>query len=43
MHVAGQANAVKYLLSKGADWRVGEKDGYTPMHGAAFQARFGPQ
>mmetsp|Transcript_47350 Transcript_47350/g.119863 ORF Transcript_47350/g.119863 Transcript_47350/m.119863 type:complete len:213 (+) Transcript_47350:177-815(+) len=37
--LAGQANAVKYLLSKGADWRVGEKDGYTPMHGAAFQGR----
>ncbi len=25
------------LLSAGANWKIGEKDGYTCMHGAAFQ------
>ena len=29
--------AVKVLLGKGADTSIGEKDGYTPMHGAGFQ------
>ena len=23
----------------GADWKIPEKDGYTPMHGAGFQGR----
>ena len=30
----GKPKAVKYLLKKGADPSVPEKDGYTPMHGA---------
>mmetsp|Transcript_4065 Transcript_4065/g.11489 ORF Transcript_4065/g.11489 Transcript_4065/m.11489 type:complete len:223 (+) Transcript_4065:195-863(+) len=37
--LAGQAEVVRSLLKQGADWRIGEKDGYTPMHGAAFQGR----
>eukprot|EP00193_Tetraselmis_chui_P000971 CAMPEP_0177763638 /NCGR_PEP_ID=MMETSP0491_2-20121128/6975_1 /TAXON_ID=63592 /ORGANISM="Tetraselmis chuii, Strain PLY429" /LENGTH=211 /DNA_ID=CAMNT_0019279753 /DNA_START=182 /DNA_END=817 /DNA_ORIENTATION=+ len=37
--LAGQAKSVKWLLSKGADWTVGELGGFTPMHGAAFQGR----
>uniref|UniRef100_A0A7S0GPA8 Ankyrin repeat domain-containing protein n=1 Tax=Proboscia inermis TaxID=420281 RepID=A0A7S0GPA8_9STRA len=35
----GQVNAVKYLLSRGADASIGEANGYTPMHGAGFQGR----
>eukprot|EP00300_Choanocystis_sp_HF-7_P008428 c15899_g1_i2.p1 GENE.c15899_g1_i2~~c15899_g1_i2.p1 ORF type:complete len:186 (-),score=33.22 c15899_g1_i2:24-581(-) len=35
----GKLQAVKYLLSRGADWTIGEQDGYTPMHGAGFQGR----
>jgi len=37
--LAGSANAVKELLSLGASPNIGEKDGYTPHHGAAFQGR----
>lgn len=37
--LTGKANAVKYLLRKGADTSIAEKDGYTPMHGAGFQGR----
>jgi len=32
-------SAVFFLLSHGADTTVPEKDGYTPMHAAAFQGR----
>ncbi len=35
----GKARAVAALLASGADVGIGEKDGYTPMHGAAFQGR----
>ena len=37
--LTGKPLAVKYLLRKGADVTVPEKDGYTPMHGAGFQGR----
>jgi len=30
----GKAIAVKYLLKRGADTSIPEKDGYTPAHGA---------
>lgn len=33
--LTGKVNAVKFLLSKGADTTIGEKDGYTPMHGVS--------
>ena len=33
----GKGAAAKYLLKRGADVSVAEKDGYTPMHGAGFQ------
>ena len=32
-------HAVEALLAAGADASIGEKDGYTPMHGAGFQGR----
>merc|ERR1712060_163727 len=35
----GMKTSVKFLLKKGADTSIGEKDGYTPMHGAGFQGR----
>mmetsp|Transcript_5142 Transcript_5142/g.13363 ORF Transcript_5142/g.13363 Transcript_5142/m.13363 type:complete len:191 (+) Transcript_5142:61-633(+) len=35
----GKLQAVKFLLDRGADPSVPEKDGYTPMHGAGFQGR----
>jgi len=35
----GWSSIVKYLLDKGADATIGEKDGYTPAHGAGFQGR----
>ena len=35
----GKGAAAKYLLKRGADVSVAEKDGYTPMHGAGFQGR----
>ena len=38
--LGGSLESVKYLLSKGADTSIGEKDGYTPMHGAGFQGRY---
>lgn len=31
--------SAKTLLEMGADPTIGEKDGYTPVHGAAFQGR----
>lgn len=35
----GKDEAVRILLRAGADTSVGEKDGYTPCHGAGFQGR----
>jgi len=35
----GKVHAVKALLEAGADTGIGEKDGYTPCHGAGFQGR----
>jgi len=35
----GKARAVKFLLQRGADPTIPEKDGYTPEHGAGFQGR----
>lgn len=37
--LSGKKNAVELLLKAGADVTIGEKDGYTPMHGAGFQGR----
>ena len=37
--LSGSTEAVAFLLEKGADFRIGEKDGYTPPHGAGFQGR----
>ena len=37
--LAGQHLVVKALLELGADHSIGEKDGYTPPHGVAFQGR----
>lgn len=35
--LAGKHKVVQKLFAAGANWRIGEKDGYTCMHGAAFQ------
>lgn len=35
----GWSSIVTYLLDQGADVNIGEKDGYTPAHGAGFQGR----
>ena len=35
----GWTSIVTYLLDQGADVNIGEKDGYTPAHGAGFQGR----
>ena len=35
----GHTDVVRVLLEAGADTTIGEKDGYTPMHGAGFQGR----
>jgi len=35
----GLEKSVSFLLKNGADVTIAEKDGYTPMHGAAFQGR----
>ncbi|CAB9513413.1 and SAM domain-containing protein 6 [Seminavis robusta] len=35
----GWTSIVAYLLDQGADVSIGEKDGYTPPHGAGFQGR----
>lgn len=37
--LSGQAQVVTILLKKGADVTIGEKDQYTPAHGAGFQGR----
>ena len=37
--LTGKPKAVAKLLALGANPLIGEKDGYTPMHGAAFQGR----
>ena len=37
--LGGHADVISLLLADGADARVGEKDGYTPLHGVAFQGR----
>ena len=35
--LSGKKRAAKLLLARGADTSIGEKDGYTPMHGAGYQ------
>ena len=35
----GSTKCTDFLLKQGADHTIGEKDGYTPVHGAAFQGR----
>ena len=35
--LGGHTEVVKALLELGADHKIPEKDGYTPMHGAGFQ------
>ena len=35
----GWSSMVTFLLDQGADVNIGEKDGYTPAHGAGFQGR----
>ena len=35
----GRTKMVKFFLDNGADVNIGERDGYTPMHGAGFQGR----
>eukprot|EP00558_Chaetoceros_sp_UNC1202_P002732 CAMPEP_0197247354 /NCGR_PEP_ID=MMETSP1429-20130617/29117_1 /TAXON_ID=49237 /ORGANISM="Chaetoceros sp., Strain UNC1202" /LENGTH=184 /DNA_ID=CAMNT_0042708245 /DNA_START=44 /DNA_END=598 /DNA_ORIENTATION=- len=35
----GKINIATYLLGQGADTTIGEMQGYTPPHGAAFQGR----
>ena len=35
----GRTKCVKWCLENGADVTIGERDGYTPMHGAGFQGR----
>lgn len=35
----GRLEAVKLLADRGADFSIGEQNGYTPPHGAAFQGR----
>jgi ankyrin repeat protein len=37
----GNPAIVKYLLHEKADLTIGERDGYTPAHGAGFQGRAG--
>ncbi|KAL3805838.1 hypothetical protein HJC23_007799 [Cyclotella cryptica] len=37
----GRGEMVKFFLEQGADTTIGERDGYTPMHGAGFQGRAG--
>mmetsp|Transcript_779 Transcript_779/g.1681 ORF Transcript_779/g.1681 Transcript_779/m.1681 type:complete len:197 (-) Transcript_779:110-700(-) len=37
--LAGAEKSVEFLLQRGADASVPEKDGYTPFHGAGFQGR----
>ncbi|KAL7482294.1 hypothetical protein ACHAW6_007975 [Cyclotella cf. meneghiniana] len=35
----GRGKMVQFFLEQGADTTIGERDGYTPMHGAGFQGR----
>eukprot|EP00386_Alphamonas_edax_P007153 GDKI01023650.1.p1 GENE.GDKI01023650.1~~GDKI01023650.1.p1 ORF type:complete len:207 (+),score=63.53 GDKI01023650.1:73-693(+) len=37
--LGGNVEAVRVLLKAGADPNIGEKDGYTAVHGAGFQGR----
>mmetsp|Transcript_39140 Transcript_39140/g.60992 ORF Transcript_39140/g.60992 Transcript_39140/m.60992 type:complete len:212 (-) Transcript_39140:49-684(-) len=37
--LAGNHRSVKLLLKRGADYKIGEQDGYTCLHGAGFQGR----
>lgn len=37
--LTGKPNMAAALLEKGADASIPEQDGYTPMHGCAFQGR----
>jgi len=39
MGLHGKEKSVEYLLKKGADATIAEAQGFTPMHGAAFQGR----
>eukprot|EP00397_Hematodinium_sp_SG-2012_P039207 GEMP01042775.1.p1 GENE.GEMP01042775.1~~GEMP01042775.1.p1 ORF type:complete len:242 (+),score=65.51 GEMP01042775.1:51-728(+) len=38
--LTGQEMYVKFILSRNPNVTIAEKDGYTPMHGAAFQGRY---
>ena len=38
--LSGSTDVVKYLLSKGADVTIGEKDSYTPFHGGNLSLSF---
>ena len=38
----GHGEITAALLDAGADPLVGEQDGFTPAHGAAFQGKVGP-
>lgn len=35
----GRTKMVQFFLENGADFTIGERNGYTPMHGAGFQGR----
>mmetsp|Transcript_28215 Transcript_28215/g.65237 ORF Transcript_28215/g.65237 Transcript_28215/m.65237 type:complete len:194 (+) Transcript_28215:62-643(+) len=37
--LTGAEKSVEFLLQRGADASIPEKDGYTPFHGAGFQGR----
>jgi ankyrin repeat protein len=37
--IEGKFHAVQMLLHAGADVNIGDKDGFTPIHGAGFQGR----
>lgn len=37
--LSGKPKAVQFLVAAQADTSIGEKDGFTPLHGAGFQGR----
>ena len=39
--LGGKAEIIEVLLKAGADTSIPEADGYTPLHGAAFQVGVG--